>query len=197
MGDWFHQNGLSSSVEETIKKREPMIKKAIFEVVGIIEDFRIQSLGAMRSAIELFELAILPSLLNNSEVWVEISEASMKRLSELQYLFARTLFQVGKGTPKPALLVQTALLGMSQRIMMRKLTFVNALKHMSEDTLARQILEEQVEMELPGLAMECRQFCHRLGLEDITMVDIPTQEWKKMVKEAVLMDHIKEMKVEM
>ena len=192
LGDWIHQDGLGQSVEETITKRLPLIKHAIFEVVGLIEDFRMQALGAARCAIEIYEKAIVSSLLNNAETWMEISEASITRISNIQYLFLRLLFRVGKGTPKAALLSQSCLLGMKQRIYMRKLTFINALKHMNSDTLAYQILMEQIKMGYPGLAKECKDMCLELGLEDITIIEVSVPQWKKMVKEAVWLQHTNE-----
>ena len=125
---------------------------------------------------------------------MEISDKSIKRLSDIQYLFARTLLQVGKGTPKAALLSQTGLLGIKQRIAIKKLTFINAIKHIKENTLAKQILLEQIRFNYPGMAMECKALCLDMRLEDITVVDIPTKQWKAKVKEAAMAQHVREVK---
>ena len=47
------------------------------------------------------------------------------------------------GTAKPALKFETGLLPMKFRVMMRKLTFVNMLKHKSDESLAKMVLDEQ------------------------------------------------------
>ena len=63
----FHQDGLAACVLATIKDREPKVKAACYEAAAIVEDWRSQCVGGFRSAIDLFELAILPSLLYNSD----------------------------------------------------------------------------------------------------------------------------------
>ena len=61
LGDIFHQGGLAESVTATIKDREPKVKAACYEAAAIVEDWRSQCVGGFSSAIDLFELAILPS----------------------------------------------------------------------------------------------------------------------------------------
>lgn len=117
LGDWFHASGLAGSVEETIKQREPKIKAAIFEVVGLIEDFNLQALGGIKCAVEIWEASIIPSLLNNSETWTKCDKNCLKRLNDLQLLFCWTLLQVPVGTPWPSLLSELGLCGMEQRVM--------------------------------------------------------------------------------
>ena len=67
---------------------------------------------------------------------------------------------------------------------MRKLVFLNYLKHLDKKALARQILDEQSSLNWPGLASEARQLCLRLGLEDISTTEVEVNVWKKKVKTA-------------
>ena len=64
----------------TIKEREPKVKAACDEAAAIIEDWRAQCIRGFRSALDLFELAILPTLLYNAETWVDISREAEERL---------------------------------------------------------------------------------------------------------------------
>jgi hypothetical protein len=50
-------------VQATIGEREEKLKGAIFEVKSIIEDFQMQAVGGMMAAWELWERAMVPSLL--------------------------------------------------------------------------------------------------------------------------------------
>ena len=104
LGDQFSDEGLKQSVEATIKKRSGKIKAAIFEVKQIIEDFRMQSVGGLLGALDIWEMAVVQSLLNNSEVWVDISEESTKTLGDLQNLFLGLILDAPRTTGKPALL---------------------------------------------------------------------------------------------
>ena len=68
--------------------------------MAIIEDWRAQVVGWFMGALDLFELAILPTLLYNAETWVGISKDSENRLENLQLFFLRLAFRVPQSTPK-------------------------------------------------------------------------------------------------
>ena len=51
LGDTFHEDGLSASVNATILESTPRVKAAMFEIKGIIEDFRSQCIGATMGAL--------------------------------------------------------------------------------------------------------------------------------------------------
>ena len=65
LGDILHHDGLTASIEATIKERTPRVKAAIFEIKGKIEVFRSQCIGGAVGALDLWELSVLPMLLNN------------------------------------------------------------------------------------------------------------------------------------
>ena len=62
LGDVIHEEGLEMSVEATIVKRYGKIFSSMIEVSAILDDFRIDSIGGMKAGLEIYELAILPSL---------------------------------------------------------------------------------------------------------------------------------------
>ena len=103
LGDILHESGLSKSVKVTVDKRYGRAYSAILEVASILEDFRIDSIGGLRVGLEIFELAIVPSLLNNSDTWVEIDKETEKKLDNLQNIMFRSLFAVPSSTPKTIL----------------------------------------------------------------------------------------------
>ena len=130
LGDIFHQAGLAASVTATIQDREAKVKGACYEAAAIVEDWRSQCVGGARSAIDLFELAILPALLYNSETWVEISKEAEEKLENLQLFFVRLILRVPQGTPKIALRSETGLLSMKLRVWKRKCMMVHHIKNM-------------------------------------------------------------------
>ena len=71
-----------------------------------------QIIGGIRGSIDIWELAILPMLLNNCDTWVNINEELENKLENLQELFFRTILQVPISCPKPALLFETGTLKM-------------------------------------------------------------------------------------
>ena len=60
---------------------------AIMEIKTIIEDYRIHVVGGLKSGLDIWEMAIIPSLLNNAETWDEIDEESMIKLNYCVKMF--------------------------------------------------------------------------------------------------------------
>ena len=54
--------------------------------------------------------------------------------------------------------------------MERKLPLILAIREQGEEVLARQVLEEQVELGLPGLGREVTDICYQIALQDICRV---------------------------
>ena len=169
LGDIFHQDGLAASVSATIEDRVPKVKGAMYEAAAIVEDWRSQCVGGFRSAVDLWELAILPTLLYNSETWVHIPKVAEDRLEDLQAYFMRLILRVPQGTPKVALQSETGLLSMKLRIWKRKCMLIHHIQNMEEGALAKQVYSEQRRNDWPGLAKEVTEICKELGIADVNL----------------------------
>ena len=55
----------------TIKKRESKIRRACFEIVNIVKDYRAQRIGGFMTGLVLWEACAIPSLIYNCSTWVE------------------------------------------------------------------------------------------------------------------------------
>ena len=99
LGDLIHEKGLKESVAATIKSREGRINAAILEVRSIIDDFRVQTIGGTLAGLEIWELALIPSILNNCETWVEIDQTSINILEGFQNKMFRSLLSTPQSTP--------------------------------------------------------------------------------------------------
>ena len=75
----------------------------ILETRAIIDDCRINTIGGIQSGLDYWEMAYLPSLLNNCQSWTKISDTSIKMLDDLQDSMYRILLKVPKACPKAAL----------------------------------------------------------------------------------------------
>ena len=189
LGEVLHEGGLSKSVEATVAKRYGRILTNIIEVSSILEDFRIDTIGGLKSGLDIFEMAILPSLLNNADVWIFINEQTVTRLENLQNMMYRQLFAVPNSTPTPMLRMDLGSLNMKERIHQKKLNFLHHLKNLESESLAAEIYELQAKCNFPGLVNECRELIAMYGLPNI--IDDPEQKvvsqqtWKKLVKKAI------------
>ena len=184
LGDIFHQEGLAASVKATIEDRKARVKGACYEAVAIIEDWRAQVVGGFQGALDLFEMAILPSLLYNAETWIGIRKETENELEDLQFFFLRLALRVPSGTPKVALRSETGMLSMKLRIWKKKLMFLHHISGLKEDVLAKKVWEQQKTRNWPGLVAEGQAIFKELGLDEEGMQECSKLEWRMKVGEA-------------
>ena len=67
LGDYLSNTGLSDSAHKTMLKRKGQSIACINEIRAIIEDCKSGVLGAITVGIEIWELGIIPFLLNNAD----------------------------------------------------------------------------------------------------------------------------------
>ena len=65
LGDIFC-NGLQESVMATIQDRVPKVRRASFEIMNIVKDYRAQRAGGFMTGLILWESCCIPSLTYNS-----------------------------------------------------------------------------------------------------------------------------------
>ena len=58
------------------------------------------------------------------------------------------------------------------------------LQGLGEDTLARQVWEQQVAQQWPGLAKEVEKICAKLGIESVTTTRLEVKCYRKLVTKA-------------
>ena len=70
LGDVISSKGLEESVKLTIDKQKSKVNGGIYEAKAIMEDFRMQAIVGLAGAWDIWETAIVPSLLANCGSWV-------------------------------------------------------------------------------------------------------------------------------
>ena len=128
LGQILHSDGVRASCEATIALRKGKIKGATFEVQSIVDDFKMQAIGGMMAAWELWERAMVPSLLAGAGTWTGITNTEVDSLDGLQDCFWRVMFKVPESCPRIALRAETRMIGMKQRIWEYKLLLLNRIK---------------------------------------------------------------------
>ena len=166
LGDVISSGGLAASIEATIASRLAKTKGAIFETAAIMKDFRMQVVGGMQGAFDIWERAIIPSLMANSGSWVAINKSALKTLTGLQNLFCRLVYSCPGSTPLPSLLSEAGLLSMDHRVMTEKVSLVTKIIHCTSDQeehYARDILKEQLTNSWDGITKEVKEICEKVG----------------------------------
>ena len=52
---------------------------SILEIKAIIEDCRVDTLGGIMTGIDIWEMAVIPMMINNSGTWDGIGEVAMRK----------------------------------------------------------------------------------------------------------------------
>ena len=132
-------------------------------------------------------MAILPSLLNNSDVWLEIDDPTIHRLESIQLKMFRQLFAVPDSTPIPMLRFELGHTSMKEKIDQRKLNFIYHVKTLEKGSLAGEMYDLQVQYGFPGLVKEGKRLISLYRLPNI--IDETTRmtklAWKQLVREAI------------
>jgi hypothetical protein len=128
-------------------------------------------IGGIKCGLDIWEMPIIPSLLNNAGTWTNISDKSIDRLNSLQNTFLQTLLGAGRACPILALCWDTATLVMKIWIQKAKLAMVHHIKGLDKTSLAKQIYEEQLSFGWPGLIKECGDIMKEWRVQDIIKSD--------------------------
>ena len=112
------------------------------------------STGGIVSGFDIWEIAVIPTLLYNAETWQEISNKTVEELETIQLSFLRSILGVGSGCPTVLLYSETGTLLMEFRILQKKLLFLHHLYNLPDTALAREVLAVQSEQGLPGIVDE-------------------------------------------
>ena len=183
LGDYLHCNGNPASVLATVNARYGLAVSAIYEIKSVLEDCRINVVGGLKAGIDIWELSVIPFLLNNSDVWSDIPKGAYDMLEELQKMFYRYLLATPISTPTPALLWETGGWTMKNRIIAKKLSFYHHVMSLEESSVAKTIATIADKAGYPGLVQEYKDLCMELNLPDPKKVTRLT--WKNRVKDAV------------
>ena len=128
---------------------------------SVVEDLRMQMIGGLKCGLDIWELALIPSLLNNAGTWTHISGHDIDSLNELQNVFLQNLFSVSRSCPKAALCWDTATTMMQVRVEKAKLALVHHIHSLDESSLAKQIYTKQLSHGWPGLVTECGEIIEK------------------------------------
>ena len=196
LGDYLGES-LKDCVRLTIKKREAKIRRASFEILKLVKDYRAQRVGGFQTGLVLWESCAIPSLLYNCSTWVGIGKEEIKALNAIQDYFLRLLWGTGPGAPKVALRADTGTRSMESRIWREKVMLVYHISHLDEGSLAKEMLEEQVGNSWPGLSSEVSDLCQSMNLEDPRTTEKSRKVFNNLAKEACRWKDEARMKEEM
>ena len=179
LGDQMGET-LGESISATLNKRIGRATQSIYEIRDIVDDFRAKITGGIMTGLHIWEMAVIPFLLNNSSTWFSMKRADLERLNRLQNLFFSVLFKV-QHSPSSSFLWDCKTLTMENRILKNKLMLCHHILSLPSSAVSRQILEEQISLRFPGLWLEIEDFLVSNEICDITRFS--KKHWKVFVDE--------------
>ena len=150
LGTWLSEDGVSESAALSVRKRVGKVKHLIWEIKTVVEDCKNNIPGAFVTALRLWEGSVVPYLYYGAECWLDIPQATIKTLCQLEELFYLSVLALPKSTPKPGIYWQVGGKIPEARIMESKLNFYFHLVNLSNQSLAKLILMEEQKMETEG-----------------------------------------------
>ena len=188
LGDRIHEEGVSESAEATVKQRYGRIINTMLEISEFLKDFRINTVGGLKSGLVLYEMVIVPSLLYNCDTWFLLKNHTVKTLENLQLKMFRILFAVPDSAPIPLMRFDLGTVTILERIHIQKLKFLHFLKSLSSSSLASEIYHLQVKYGFRGIVTESRELITTYKLPNIIDDDslsFSKKQWNSLVKNAV------------
>ena len=137
------------------------------EVKNIIEAFEMKAIGGLVAAWELWEKALVPSLLSGAGSWLGQSDETIKLCNQIQNFYWRLALNVPESCRKLALLCESNMTKMKFGIWNQKCQLLLQIKQLDETALSRQIYEEAEQHKWPGLGKEVREICEEIQIPDI------------------------------
>ena len=185
-------NGLAGSVMATIQSRAPKIRRAAYEIVNLVKDYRAQRVGGFGTALLLWESCALPSLLYNCSTWLGMGKKEEEALAECQFFFLRLVLGTGPGAPKHALRADLGAQNTSLQVWKQKILLIHHIRRLEDTALANMMYKEQVRNNWPGLAKEAENLCEKLNIEDVNTTSKSKTVYTKELKNACkrLEDHM-------
>ena len=173
---------LSMSAYRTVKERENRIKGATLEIKSIVDDFRMQRMAGLVAAWELWERALLPSLLAGAGSWIGNIDDTVDLCNKIQNFYWRTILEVPISCPKIALQSETNMIDMKLRIWKLKCLLLIRLKNLDDDSLAKEIWIEERKNNWPGIGRGVSKICEELKISDINTNVVTKKEVDTAIK---------------
>ena len=183
MGDQYNRTG----------KNKPKIEKKMEKSKYIASEVKRQGsyirVGEADTSIRfmLLEMVVKPTLLFNTETWININKEEMKMIDQAHYEVLKRVFEQRDSTPYYGILMETGHWPFSYVIVYKRLMFFHHLIHSEERRIARKLVKSQME----GQKLEntwyggVEEWLVKLELEknEEEIIKRRKSEWKKEVKE--------------
>ena len=195
LGDQYDKTGKNGS---KIKKK---MEKASYIAAEVKRQSSHEMVGNSDTSVRLLllETVVIPTLLFNTETWVNVTKEEMNSINKGHYEVMRKAFEQGESTPYYGILMETGSWPYSYVVIYKRLMYFHHILHSDERRIIRQILLNQ----MAGIGKGKTWFKHGVegwliklelpkSVEEILKIKKST--WKKNLKEKIENEVVEEMK---
>ena len=193
LGDIINEKGCKESIQDTINERKRKLISRSEEIIQLSNTTQMAGLGHSRTAFNLFEAQIIPSLLNNAESWIGITEKQIKELQDFQDIFTRKVLHLAPSTTKALINWDVNLMPMKWRIASKKLQFMRKMNLKEDTNITKKALIQERIHNIKGLEYESRILAHEIGLENLLIYKFSKGDIKEAVRIKIKEEFKKEM----
>ena len=186
MGDMYDKTG------SNLPKIEKKMEKRSFIASEICRMGNYTDVGEADTSVRelLLETIVKPSLLFNTETWLNITKEELRLIDKQHYNILKRVFEQKEHVPYYGILAETGYWPFSYVIVYKRLMFFHHLLHSEERRIARRITINQMNAETMSQRnwyAGVKEWLERLKLasDEKEIMNIEKSTWKKEVKEKI------------
>ena len=178
LGDIISANGNNNNlIQDRVKKGKTIIISAL----SLCNDL---TLGHhyLGSALLIYKVVFLASVLFNSQAWANITKSQIKQLTTIQLKYLKRTFQVPNSTPNAFTFLELGVLPMEYEIHRRQLMFLHHIHTLPSEDPVNKIFQQQ--KQLPNEKNWYNNVSNLLALYNLSDSELPEiskDEWKTLV----------------
>ena len=187
LGDMYDESGTNMS---KIKKK---MEKADFMAYEVKKGGDYKEVGKADTDVRLLllEQIVKPSLLYNTETWINITEREEIEINRTQYNIIKKVFEQKESTPYYGILSETGIWPYSYVIRYKKLMLYHRIMHSDKERIIRKIIVNEREDLKTGTITrkswykEIEEWIQQMGMEEEEkqVMNTTKARWRKMVKD--------------
>ena len=140
-----------------------------------------KAIGGLVAAWQLWERALLPSLLSGAGPWLGKIDETVKLCNQIQNFYWRVICQGPESCPKLGLLCEPGMVDCKFRIYSEKCQLLLRIKRLDDKALAKQVYQQAEANGWPGLGSEVHEICQEIQIQDLNKYVIEKQEIQEVI----------------
>ena len=169
LGMKFSEKGASDSITQTLISRRVKCLTKSAELVKLLEDDRVQAVGWLVTAVNVFNAVIVSTLLYGCGSWTNMTKAQEELVEAIQRQCLVTVLGISSKCSYQSLLYVTGIAPAMDMVRKTKVTFINDLFHIKAKGICKEVLQKEHELgQVRGLVQEVKEICTLIEIDDVT-----------------------------